>query len=202
MRLPIIRHSYKSLRIESSKFLDQYYLSRKIPIPIEKIAEIGLKIPILPIPNLRKILGVDGFIGGDLKEIRVDEEVYNRYPQRNRFTIAHELGHFHLHREIYEAVNFSSISEYQKFLDEVNPDDYGWIEWQAFTFAGFVLVPPKILADRFKKLIKKVGRFDRGMKGEEQLYLIGERLASEFDVSTQVIRKRIERDRLLREVKI
>lgn len=202
MKLSIFRHSYKSLQVEASKFLDQYHPSREIPIPIEKIAEINLKISILPIPNLKKIIGVDGFIGGDLKEIRVDAEVYNRFPQRSKFTIAHELGHFYLHRKIYEAVNFNSIGEYQKFLDEVDPDDYGWIEWQAFTFAGFVLVPSELLADHFLRLIRQIGKIERGMRGEEQLYLVGERLSAEFDVSAQVIQKRIKRDNLLSKTEI
>ncbi|RNB90144.1 ImmA/IrrE family metallo-endopeptidase [Brevibacillus nitrificans] len=54
---------------------------------------------------------------------------------RDRFTIAHEIGHFMLH----QPVNISLARSEKAIPPYMNP------EWQANTFAGELLAPPHII---------------------------------------------------------
>lgn len=73
----------------------------------------------------------------ETKCIRIQEEVYNGAISgnpRDRFTLAHEIGHLFLHRpgKIRLARNITK--------EKIPP--YKCPEWQANTFAGELLVPP------------------------------------------------------------
>jgi len=74
--------SYEDLRKRADSFLAKHHPSRKIPVPIEEIVELQMGINIIPLPNLHDLLEIDGFVSGDLKEISVDEFVYNKRPSR------------------------------------------------------------------------------------------------------------------------
>ena len=55
---------------------------------------------------------------------------------RDRFTIAHELGHYILHKEESICYARNEKEKYQKFRDP---------EWQADAFAGELLIPSKLI---------------------------------------------------------
>ena len=84
----------------AESFLSKYNPSRSIPVPIEEIVEIDLRLEIIPILGLLKAVQVDGFTSSDLKTIYVDQWVLSEVPYRYRFTLAHEVGHVFMHREI------------------------------------------------------------------------------------------------------
>lgn len=56
---------------------------------------------------------------------------------RDRFTIAHEIGHFFLHRD--ESISFARA--------DVSIPTYKKPEWQANTFAGELLVPVSLIKE-------------------------------------------------------
>jgi hypothetical protein len=60
----------------------------RFPPPIEEIAEIKCGLDIIPLPGLRDLLEVDGFISSDLSCITVDQFVLERRLNRYRFTLA------------------------------------------------------------------------------------------------------------------
>ena len=43
---------------------------------------------------------VDAFLSLDFLELHIDEEHYMSQTNRSRFTLAHEAGHYFLHKEI------------------------------------------------------------------------------------------------------
>lgn len=80
---------------------------------------------------------------------------------RYRFTVAHELGHWVLHRPLYLA-EAQQIPLFDSRLDvqmtslnrsvfpganQATPKE----EWQANQFASFLLVPPALLRDEFRR---------------------------------------------------
>lgn len=74
------------------------------------------------------------------KIIKIRESVYlgaSKGNVRDRFTIAHELGHFILH----SIGGFSLARHIEKIEVYENP------EWQANTFAGEFLVPTSFIKD-------------------------------------------------------
>jgi Zn-dependent peptidase ImmA (M78 family) len=64
-------------------------------------------------PGLHTLIETDGFITSDLKEIYVDESVYTKWPNRYRFTLAHEVGHAILHRDLFRQRRFRSVREWK-----------------------------------------------------------------------------------------
>ncbi len=108
------------------------------PIPIEKVAEL-FSIKVIPYPNFPDNISGTITKKGDLLIIGVNS---NHAVVRQRFTIAHELGHFLLGHELGE-----------KIIDDVfdKPTDK---EKEANNFAAEILMPKNLLAQDILKKIK------------------------------------------------
>ncbi len=66
-----------------------------------------------------------------------EEEKREKLKQRQRFTIAHELGHYCLQKD-----KSASRLEFRKDIDTIEP---GSIEYEANVFAGKILMPEKLI---------------------------------------------------------
>lgn len=110
--------------------------NRMFPVDVEVICD-DLEIGILPIVDLSRTFRVDAFISADFKTIYVDSREFERDSHRYRFSVAHELGHFVLHRKYCPNVTKSLDEWFQFFRRFIN--DYA--EFQANYFAGSLLVP-------------------------------------------------------------
>lgn len=191
--------SYDDIRSKAEGFLDRYHSERSIPVPIEEIIDLQLHLDIVPMPGLRRTYDCEAFITSDMEWIYVDDHTYRNVATRYRFTLAHEIAHAVLHQPVYrelEIVDLDSWKTAQRELDDV---EYGWLEWQAYAFAGLVLVPPNDLRLRFEECVGRVR--DTGVDPndltEPAMRMICGYLAREFDVSTQVVEKRINKDGLV-----
>jgi hypothetical protein len=129
-------------------FLAKYHSSRKIPIPVEEIAELQFELQITPIRDLMNDLGIDGFLSNDLTELFIDHDIYMNRPTRSRFTFAHELGHIWLHKLIVTAAP-ATIEQWKQVKLQTSPD-HRKMETQANMFAGQLLMPSSELAREFK----------------------------------------------------
>lgn len=196
MEIKAPRLSKKNIKTKAEEFLAKYNPKREFPLKIELIAgEQGIKIS--PLQNLKEITGVEGFIKPDLTEIGIDFNIYFDFENRARFTIAHEVGHWYLHREIYlriaKKVKLKSFFDYAKFIKEIPSEQHGWIEWHSYFFAAQILVPSNELEVKTKQFLNN--RLGKAVP-EDVLFPITEELALFFNVSTQVIRKRFVEDKL------
>ncbi|MBI5308776.1 MAG: ImmA/IrrE family metallo-endopeptidase [Planctomycetes bacterium] len=141
---------------------------------------------------------MDGFTSSDLKNIFVDEFIYKSRPGRYRFTLAHEAGHVILHNDVYKKANFQNTQEWKEFINSIPYQAHRWLEYQAYSFGGLVLVPSEHLqrlADKHVKRIRKEGlsleeNWDFGWE------CIKAQLAKDFEVSTQSIERRLEKDEI------
>lgn len=177
---------------EAQNFLKKYHPLDAYPIPIEEIIEFQLKIDIIPLPNMHKTFGIDGFLSSDRASISVDEGIYQSRPGGYRFTLAHEVGHYILHKAIYEQGHFDSIKEWQSFIGRLSPKQYSWFEWQAYEFAGLILVPTTHLDKRLRhheKYIKSLGIQNEEVILDQAI----EELSKDFVVSREVIQRRLNR---------
>jgi len=199
--------SYADLSKISYQFLQKFNFATKIPVPIEEIIDLKLKINIFASPGLRDIHEIEGWTSGDLSTIFVDEFIFYHRETRFRFTLAHELGHIVLHKKIYGEHTFSSIEDWKRFCNKIDKKSYSWVESQAYNFAGLILVPSIHLTKFFKDQIIKhkssfdSARFKKLTKDKYQDYFIdvaSVALASIFNVSTDVISRRIEKDGLIK----
>lgn len=125
----------------------------KPPIPVDDIIEKYLGVA-LEITDLKTKLGTNDVLGAayfDEKIIRVDQRLEDQ-EGRLCFTMAHEVGHWQLHRPLYE-------------MDKVSPSMFGAnnplpaflcrssqkppAEKQADKFAAFILMPSRFVRDAF-----------------------------------------------------
>jgi Zn-dependent peptidase ImmA (M78 family) len=106
----------------------------------------------------------------------------NHHPNRQRFTIGHELGHYFLHR------NFSSVFFDESLLffrDEKSAEGIKIQEIEANTFAAELLMPEQVLRERLSQ--ESLDALD----DVEQSALV--QLAAEFQVSCQALTIRLMR---------
>ena len=149
----------EDIKKEADIFRENYWTDI-IPIDIEKIIDIKLWIDIIPTPNLERLCNADALISSDWQSIFIDEEKFNdeKYQNRLRFSLAHEVGHYVLHKDIYNSFDISSFDDFYRFIDDIPGDQYSYLETQANKFASHLLVPreklPEIrssILEEFKK---------------------------------------------------
>lgn len=130
-----------------------------LPVPIEDIADsyVGLLVreveDLLGAPGAPE-LGVGQTLSGlmlpALGEIWVNAEEARQWPTRRRFTIAHELGHWSLHRDAEQPVYCRSTS-----VDPQDPQRRPPLpppEEQANAFAAALLMPARLVQVQYVSL--------------------------------------------------
>jgi len=192
------RLSYEDLRGRADAFLAEHHPRGSIPVPIEQIVEFGFGINIIPIPDLRRDFGTDGFLSAAMTEISVDLRVLERLPARYRFTLAHELGHVVLHGDTLKAVAPASIPDWKVFVRVLADSDREWLEWQAYAFAGLLLVPRDPLARAYRDAVRAADQagFDLAGNLDVAKHYMATSIAKIFEVSAAVIEKRLVYDAL------
>lgn len=187
---------YDEICIRSKDFLHKYNPSDTIPVPIERIAELELGIEIIPVSGLKFAFDIEGWISNDLKTITVDLHEFNGEENRCRFTIAHEIGHLVLHREIFEQQGFSNIEEWKDLVTNFDPKQYSYLETQANIFAGLILVPGEHLKEKYDQVINKVRDEGFEIHFDSELFnqYVCRWLAQEFQVSERTMEIRLKKD--------
>lgn len=84
---------------------------------------------------------------------------------RDRFTIAHELGHLLLHLRGLQKAHPNAIMRATRWVDHTNPDQQR-AEWEANWFAAAFLMP----SDDFKKIY-----IDLGAEGVQKVFGVSEK---------------------------
>ena len=109
------------------------------PIPIVEIAEEnGVEVVLADFrENRDRVAGIC-----DFERAKIFVNVAD-IPVRRRFTIAHELGHWLLHRDIHEA----NPQEYRFLPRFQRTDGFGLLEQEANRFAAHLLVPSRLLRE-------------------------------------------------------
>lgn len=149
-----------------TEILDENYISSP-PIRIEELVRIyGLNVTSVIFEG--DLGGIAGLLDPDKKMIYVDTA---DSAGRKAFTIAHELGHWMLHKEIF-IENPKGYILYRKPLGRPNDDLY---EKEANYFAAQLLVPEKFLNKYINYDINTIAKIF-GVSAE----VIGFRLKDEY----------------------
>ena len=192
----------------AESFLKQNSLT-SIPVNIERVIESNYRMDIVPIPGMRDLLDTDGYCSPDCTAIYVDQYVYERIYNRYRFTLAHELGHRVLHKRYFSELLFDSYSEWLTVMDQIDSWDYSKMEYQANMFAGMTLVPTIFLKLEFNKQLclfepqldhARSNGIGRDAYVPTLLDAIAHELSIKFEVSTDVLCRRIEFEHLQEEI--
>jgi len=196
MEFQPIQKDTDQINSDAESFLSIHNPSGTIPVPIEEIIEFQLQIDIIPIPGLKegfeKVgLDIDAFISSDFSNITVDEYVQEKFNNRYRFTLAHEIGHKYLHGYLSKQFRFNNIGEWIATINQISVREREIVEWQANEFAGLVLVPRAALKDEFKKAIKETEKLIKTSFDKEPSFIMDLSifsLASKFAVSKDAVR--------------
>lgn len=195
--------SYEDINAYAEDFLKEHRSDSILPVPIEEIIEFDLNLDIVPFPSLQRDFDIDGFISADLTCIYVDDFIFQNRPSRYRFTLAHEIGHLALHKDLIESFRPLSIGDWKDFVLQVDDEVYDWLEWQAYTFAGLLLVPRKFLSKDFSLQIEALKSKIELVKSKNlpkdsyQEYIVNavaNKLIKTYDVSIDVLIKRISKE--------
>ena len=158
----------KNAQAEAEKLIEEMNITSPIINVFEIAKRVGLDVEYFTPTG--KLEQVAGFFDPDSKTIYVNQ---GDSPQRQAFTIAHELGHYKL---AHQPNQFEVLMRFQNVEMRRNP-----IERQADEFAGNLLVPIKML---------KKARKDYSLDDKETDIEI---LARLFGVSKDVIKIRLQR---------
>lgn len=191
----------EDIRKAVAEFRNRFWTQDTIPVDIFEIVEFELGLEIRTILNLREAGDVDALLLGDLKTIVVDQNDFlnDRAQNRLRFSMAHEVGHLVLHKDTFSKIQYSSTEEWITFFQEIPEDQYSWIELHAYEFAGCLLVPKEKLIEKLDDAVTlaKNSGFDAwDSSGDSARQFVAHGIARHFEVSDQVIEKRIIRENL------
>ena len=191
-------YSYEEIRKIAEDFLDEHNSSGEIPVDIELIVEKGMGINIIPIP-LELPFGIDALTSVNQKEIRIDLNTCNQNENRFRFSLAHEVGHLILHKDIFKAIDYQSIQDFKNIQDKIPSDEYGWLEWHANSFAGLILVPTTNLEKQVEKSVQKLKDEEFTIRYDNYETILGyvsTAISKYFSVSHTTVKIRIDKDNL------
>jgi len=176
----------------------EHWPSGDLPVEVELLL-YPLGLDLVPHHSIKETGDVDALLLGDLKTIIVDYQDYmnERMQNRIRFSIAHELGHFILHREKFKDIAHATIKDWVQFIQCMPDTEYSLIEYQAYEFAGRLLVPSERLKKEFRKSIQKAENanfLSWDKTGDAALGFIATPISKIFGVSSEVIEKRLRRE--------
>jgi len=141
------------------EFCEHFGIDRtKVPVDVEVIVESDLKLRLEPEKGVASACGADALLLSHRGSIIVDYDRFMKdsWQNRLRFTIAHEIGHYVLHEDVYKCVHFSSVEEWADFFDGIPRPSYRWLEWQCDEFAGRLLIEGDLLKAKFEQAKKKL----------------------------------------------
>jgi hypothetical protein len=130
---------------------------RTLPVPVEDIADSYAGLLIRDVDDLRAAPGapvlepgqtLSGLLLPAVGEIWVNAHEARAWPPRRRFTIAHELGHWRLHRSLEGGVFCRSASIDGDPATERPPLPPA--EEQANAFAAALLMPARLLREQYR----------------------------------------------------
>lgn len=128
------------------------------PIPIDEMVELYLKLD-FAVVDLAALLGTKDVLGAtwfEEQKVRIDQSLEGK-EGRISFTIAHEVGHWILHRPQYEADKvtvplFGAASPALPAVVCRSGEKKAPAEWQADQFAARVLMPGPFVQAAFRKV--------------------------------------------------
>jgi hypothetical protein len=127
-----------------------------LPVPIEDIADTYAGLLVRDVkdlgaapgaPDLEQGQALSGLLLPALGEIWVNAEQARQWPARRRFTIAHELGHWRLHRGNEERPVFCRSGSIAP--DAQTREQIPAAEDEANLFAAAVLMPARLVQQQY-----------------------------------------------------
>jgi Zn-dependent peptidase ImmA (M78 family) len=184
---------YSEIEELAERFLKEHHPERTLPVPIDDIVELSLQIQIVPHKDLARLEQIDAFLSSDFTELHIDQDHYIGRTNRSRFTLAHEVGHFVMHKEQVAKVN--SANEWKRIILQAG-EGRDLYESQANDFAGCLLMPRDLMQAEFDKCKEQAAKEFQARKmalpDDLTIYSwLAGRIAPIFDVSDKAAEIRL-----------
>ena len=170
-----VTFSLREIREKADNFRQKQWPQESIPIDIEIILE-KMGFILEPVHNIKRDSDTISCLSPDLKTISIDIETMldERQAFLLRFSLAHELGHYVLHRPFFEhqkEQNFKTIQQWISFVRDCSSQNIlpEYFEQSADEFAGRFLVPQNHLEQESKNILKKT--YTKELKSQNQSFL-------------------------------
>lgn len=177
--------------------------SHRLPVDVFSVVELQLRLDVIPFDDLQAKYRIDAALLPDFSGLYVDAESYVFWEKgpvwkqnRLRFTVAHELGHWVLHRDYATRVKFESFEQFARHFKGEDPSRY-WLEQEANEFAGRLLVPIERLQELFDQFARQIASIVPDWLQSEDLRIkFAEQVAPRFGVHAQSLLTRLDREGL------
>ena len=168
---------------------------------VMSIVEFDLNLEIIPMSGLRQDADIDALLLDDWRTLVVDQSYYldDRYQNRIRFSVAHELGHYVMHKAAFDQIPRGSAEEWLAFVRDMPEREYSFLESQANEFAGRFLVPLEDLRSEFEASIVQAeenGLPRNQLREDSHMQYLAKPIARRFEVSSSVIERRLTKEKL------
>jgi Zn-dependent peptidase ImmA (M78 family) len=173
----------------------------KIPIDVLTAIEVRLRLDVIPFPDLLVKYSADAAVMSDFSGIYVDEQSYEflegepiwRF-NRLRFSLAHELGHIILHRDLAGELKFKTLDDFRNWMQQYRASRHN-LEWEANEFAGRLLVPVERLKADFDAFVGQIKtQFPTWWANNNLREALAGQLAEVYGVHKDVIACRLDRE--------
>jgi hypothetical protein len=193
----ILLPPYKPWDIEriAQEFLSQHWRPLQVWVDIEVIIERDLDAVIdFTSLDLPAIIGSTSRRVSDGRfVIVVQEELPDRNPNRYRFTLAQEVGHLLLHREMLEGVH--TRQQAFELHRSLTAEQYSQLERDANRCAAAILMPQRLFREvahaAYETWVRKVAQVAHVVP-EDLLKRVIDDLAKSFRVSPDAARIRLQ----------
>jgi Zn-dependent peptidase ImmA (M78 family) len=137
---------------------------------------------------------------GQRYDIFLDKQAYEDFEggdhweeRRLRYSVAHEIGHFVLHRQEILASFFESIGDFKKWAGR--REDCNSAEYQAHEFAGRLLVPLESLVRVYDEACAAEDRKSTGWREQPNARSdLAKKIGPRFGVNRGVIEVRFDHE--------
>jgi len=171
------RKTRRELEGIANAYLRAHGQYRGCKVLIEEIVEAE-GYDIMPVPGLNRY--AEAYLPKREGMLFVDEDQQLTQPLRYRFTLAEELAHILIHRQIFRG---KTADEIRQLYDEISDSDYADLERNAKYLAACLLMPKSTFIERFA--FHKARAQSKTTDTREILSGVVVSVAREFDVSRE-----------------
>ncbi len=188
---------------QAEQFRCEYFKNQLAALPLDvfTVAELDLRLDIIPFDDLFAKYGMDAMLRNDYTGLYVDAEDYQHLEtgpvwkqKRLRFTYAHELGHYMMHRASAADRNYPDVESFFRWLHANTTERYR-LEQEANEFAGRLLVPRDRLSEDYYCFAAKAEALAPDWKVLMDFRRsLASQLSDKYGVNAQVIEVRFDRE--------
>lgn len=190
--------SWRQIAVQAREFSECHRLSeRDFPLDVEEIAECDLGLEIRLVAGLLEEFDSPAQLapGGGNPIITVDADQYRQQTAFYRYSVAHEIGHYVLHREWLEKVwqLVTTVETWKQIILARSEDDYRWIEAQAEEFASFLLAPEVVFEPFLVEQTRLLNNVRASLSAEDVLPYLANPVGTHFGMSNAAAQARIRK---------